>query len=72
MTPTINNDDMMDDYPYDDDYFDYDEVYATCNTRGGGGGKTKLKKDTGTNVYSSRHTRLQAERKVLSKLKRRK
>ena len=57
-------------YKYDDNddyyngYFD-DEVYLTSNIRGRGGRRSGIgKKEKGiVNVYSSRHARIQTERK---------
>ena len=62
-----------DDYDYD--YVDYDEEYfsrgsgkskrTACGGSGGGGARvTKVsKKEKGVSVYSSRHTRIQEERR---------
>jgi len=59
--------DDYDCYKYDDYYNGYfdDEVYLTSNIRGRGGRHSGMgKKEKGTvNVYSSRHARIQTERK---------
>jgi len=61
------------DYDYDDDYLDYDEVYISSNKGGSGGGRgNKTGSKEGLNVYSSKHTRLQAERKTMPKTSKRK
>ena len=70
--------DYYDDYgaDYDDGYgAEYDDFNLTSGGRGGGGGKgggggRNKGKSKGVNVYSSRHTRLQAEQKASSKTKR--
>ena len=55
--------DPIDYYDYEDDFSGYDEVYLTSN-KGGGGGRRKKSGNKGElNVYSSKHTRLQLERK---------
>ena len=60
------------DYDYDDEYCDYDEVYISSNKGGSGGGNNKTGSKGALNVYSSKHTRLQAERKTMPKTSSRK
>eukprot|EP00554_Chaetoceros_debilis_P004545 CAMPEP_0194082332 /NCGR_PEP_ID=MMETSP0149-20130528/7872_1 /TAXON_ID=122233 /ORGANISM="Chaetoceros debilis, Strain MM31A-1" /LENGTH=80 /DNA_ID=CAMNT_0038764463 /DNA_START=94 /DNA_END=336 /DNA_ORIENTATION=+ len=61
------SDDLFDD-AYLEDYGECgDEVYLSNNSSiggGGGGNKRKTKKRADKNVYSSKHTRLLAERKA--------
>ena len=59
------SDDLYDDV-YLEDYGECgDEVYLSNNSsKGGGGNKRKTKKRADKNIYSSKHTRLLAERKA--------
>jgi hypothetical protein len=52
-------------YEFDHDYVEYDEIYPSSNVRGGGGGgklrQGNKSKGSKQSIYSSKHTRLQAQ-----------
>ena len=55
-----------DDFDYDyDHYMEYDEIYLSSNVGGGGGGgklrRGNKSKGSKQGIYSSKHTRLQAQ-----------
>ena len=69
----IDSDDF--EYEYDDqDYVEYDEIYPASNMRGcgGGGGRNGNKGKEKNSIYSSRHTRLQAQNRSSNKRKNKK